>query len=140
MHIYRTSSLNRKTKFDLSKLFVLLMIICVTNTTLISQSIKDANRFFKNENYQEALNIYQNHKKTAKDPKLLLNKAICHYHLNQPDACLNDLSLFSEFKVSESKVLKYAGLAYLLKMDYDQAVELLKKYLATLNQKEADFA
>jgi len=140
MHIYRTSSLSRKTKFASSKFFVLVFLICVTNTNLISQSIKEANRFFKNENYQEALNIYKSHKKTAKDPKLLLNKAICHYYLNQPDECLNDLSLFSEFKITEPKVLKYAGLSYLLKMDYDQAVELLKKYLATLNQKQADFA
>lgn len=140
MHIYRTSSLSKKTKFVLSKLFFLVFLICAINTTLISQSIKDANKFFKNENYQEALNVYQSHKKTAKDPKLLLNRAICYYHLNQPDACLNDLNLFSEFKISEPKVLKYAGLSYLLKMDYDQAVELLKKYLATLNPKEADFA
>ncbi|MFZ1702901.1 MAG: hypothetical protein WAT79_01070, partial [Saprospiraceae bacterium] len=75
-----------------------------------SQSLSQAKKLFKSQEYEKALAIYANHKKTEKNPEYLLQRAICFYHTQEIDLCLLDLKKHEVFNTGDVEAWKYVGL------------------------------
>jgi len=96
-------------------------------------------KHFEVKRHHDALAAWQKVKELEKDIDLLLLRSVSHYHTNNLDACIHDMSLAHAKKTKDNRVFKYAALAYMSKYDYKEAAKFFKSYLNTLKPKDKEY-
>jgi len=121
-------------------LFLLIWVIVPFSIINGQSEIKKlAQTYYEAEKYNEALPLYEKLNKINKDPKSLLNRAVCYLKTNKPSKALDDLAVYNRLNTKDKLKFLYAGQAYMLLGDYETAAPFLKEYLNATNPKDVNW-
>lgn len=93
---------------------------------------KEGEKMFEQQRYHEALDALQRYRKTSKDPRLLVKRAICYYHTGYPDQCIAGMAAAHELKSLNNERFLYMAESYMQKTDFEEAAKFYKIYLEKL--------
>ena len=112
------------------KKIVLISILLLNTTIFFSQSKRDANSNFDDENYRVALKQYLKLLKTDKNNEEYLYKiAVCYLNTNMDKTKAISYLEKLDDKGYYGKMLKfYLAQAYMHKHNFDKAISLFKEY------------
>jgi outer membrane protein OmpA-like peptidoglycan-associated protein len=117
---------------------ILLLLFLLVSIQLAGQKslLKQANQYYDNGQYREALELFERQKKI--DKKTRVRRGIAYYYTNQPEKCIQDMEL--AFKTGKKDPLTFLYTAHSLfdQMDYINAATHYKNYLRILNNEPPD--
>ena len=117
----------------------LICLLCLFVLQANSQNVNQIKKHIKVKDYSTALTMMANSSKVEKNPDLLLLRAVCNYHLDRIEQCLEDLKKQESFKTGDIDVPKYLGLAHIKILKYSDGAAFLKRYLSLIDHKHDDF-
>lgn len=100
---------------------------------------KQSDAYFEVGLYCDALAAYNQYNKIDSDMKTLVNRGVANYYCNKPDAAIQDFLQADKLNSTDKRRLKYSGLSYMSKMQYEDAAKLFKMYLVTLKPSDEDW-
>jgi hypothetical protein len=72
----------------------LICLLCLFVLQANSQNVNQIKKHIKVKDYSTALTMMANSSKVEKNPDLLLLRAVCNYHLDKIEQCLEDLKIW----------------------------------------------
>jgi outer membrane protein OmpA-like peptidoglycan-associated protein len=118
----------------------LIFLIFSSYTADAQRSLrKEGEKMFELERYHDALQAFQKYRRTKKDPRLLVKRAICYFKTGQPDKCIADMAAAHELKSLFIEKFLYMAESYLQKSDFEQAAKFYKIYLDKLELRSPEW-
>ncbi len=97
---------------------------------------KDADRYFKNGNYFQALKLYNIYDKINTSKDALYNRAICNYECHKIPQAKADLNRLVALRFDKKDLYYYLGLTNFAENDFKNAAIFFKKYLRYSENKD----
>jgi len=114
--------------------FAALIFAGWANTTAVGQKVlkKQAVALFERENYSEAIKALDAYDKLKEDAEALYMKAVCAYHLHQPQACIDLMKEAFKKGSSQKDIYTYVAKSYQALGNYAEAAVYFKNQLKAL--------
>lgn len=90
----------------------------------------DADRSFKNKDYQKAVTLYRKYLGSGGDKNIYKNLGISLYYNNQLQEAESFLAEYYNIKPNDSEVVYYLGKVFHHEMKFEKAIEFNKYYLS----------
>ncbi len=120
---------------------IIFCLFFVWQSALFAQKAnkKQGDAYFEVGLYCDALAAYNQYNKIDSDMKTLVNRGVANYYCNKPDAAIQDFLQADKLNSTDKRRLKYSGLSYMSKMQYEDAAKLFKMYLNSLKSSDEDW-
>jgi len=100
---------------------------------------KQANKYFQNQKYQEAVDLYEKLERIDKDKELLFKRGVAYLNINRLDDAVRDFTEAKSAGYEENDIYLFAAKALHKKGEYKNAVTFYKNYLRYVDDKKEEY-
>lgn len=120
-------------------LFVLIFILVAHCSFAQKGLLKQADKYFEADKFQEALDIYERIEKLSENENALFRRGVSYFQTKNIDAALQDFTLAKRLGFDDNEIYLYTAKALHTRGSYSDASQFYKNYLRYVDDKKEEY-